>query len=357
MTYSGDFGQQDPREQWPPQYQQPQQWEQGQQDGPWHPQAYDPGAHQQRIGGQQHTPQGPPPPPQLYPPQGQPWPQPGYQPPQGPPGWQQPGYGQQPPYPPPQPYFAPGPPQPPRRKRHTARNLLTAIGAFIVMIIAIVVIANRSHGSTPGSAGTATAVAACNALAAWENSSTDENLTQAASLRKTFQGTSQPLSGDFATWVSDIKSDPSLDGANQGKVASDCAAYGVTIFPSLPPLASPSASASNTPAPATKVEFIVSGTAPDGIDITYGPSGSNLSGPSTLDGTATMSVPFDGSADYYALNAQLQGGGSVTCKIVVTGPGDNPLTVSSGAASGGYNICSAQAAPEDSSGLTWTNEN
>jgi len=122
---------------------------------------------------------------------------------------------------------------------------------------------------------------------------------------------------------------------------------------------SPSAAApapSNTPATPTKVEFIVSGTAPDGIDITYGPSGSNFSGPSTLDGTATMSVPFDGSAEYYALNAQLQGGGSITCKIVVTGPGDNPLTVSSGAASGGFNICDAQAAPTDSTGLSWSNE-
>jgi hypothetical protein len=70
-----------------------------------------------------------------------------------------------------------------------------------------------------------------------------------------------------------------------------------------------------------------------------------------------MSVPFDGTADYYAIDAQLQGGGSITCKIVVTGPGDAPLTVSHGAASGDYNICSAQAAPEDSTGLTWTNEN
>jgi hypothetical protein len=116
------------------------------------------------------------------------------------------------------------------------------------------------------------------------------------------------------------------------------------------------ASSSAAPPPPTKVEFIVSGTAPDGIDITYGPSGSNLSGPSTLDGTATMSVPFNASAEYYAMDAQLQGGGDITCKIVVTGPGDNPATVSSGAASGGYNICSAQAAPENN-GLSWQNEN
>jgi hypothetical protein len=122
------------------------------------------------------------------------------------------------------------------------------------------------------------------------------------------------------------------------------------------PASAPAAASSAAPSLPTKVEFIVSGSAPDGIDITYGPGGTELSGPSTLDGTATMTVPFDASALYYAMNAQLQGDGDITCKIVVTGPGDAPLTASSGAASGGYNICSAQAAPENS-GLSWQNEN
>lgn len=142
--------------------------------------------------------------------------------------------------------------------------------------------------------------------------------------------------------------------ASAETAAKNCTASGGTWNGTSCQTAAPSPS--NTPASPTKVEFIVSGTAPDGIDITYGPSGSSFQGPSTLDGTATMSVPFDGSASYYAMNAQLQGGGSITCKIVVTGPGDAPLTVSKGAASGGYNICDVQAAPEDSSGLTWANE-
>jgi hypothetical protein len=68
------------------------------------------------------------------------------------------------------------------------------------------------------------------------------------------------------------------------------------------------------------VVFIVSGSAPDGADITYRSAGTNLSGPSTLDGTATTIVPFDASASYYALNAQLQGGGDITCKIVAEDP-------------------------------------
>ena len=139
--------------------------------------------------------------------------------------------------------------------------------------------------------------------------------------------------------------------AASASFASDAAAASASAA-----AASPSAPFSQPPAAPTRVEFVVSGTAPDGIDITYGPAGSNLAGPSVLDGTATESVPFDGSAEFYALSAQLQGDGDITCKIVVTGPGDNPLTASSGAASGSYNICSAQAAPVNG-GLTWDNEN
>ena len=69
-----------------------------------------------------------------------------------------------------------------------------------------------------------------------------------------------------------------------------------------------------------------------------------------------MSVKFDPSASFYAMNAQLQGAGSIKCKIVVSGPGDAPLTVSHGAASGGFNICDAQATSDDG-GFTWQNEN
>ena len=196
MTHDGGYGQQDPREQWPPQYQQP--WEQGQQVGP--------------------------------------WPQPGYQPPQGPPGWQQPGYGQQPPWGP--------PPGPPRRKRHTARNVLLGAGGLVAAIIVIAVAANGGKTGSTGASATSSSVASGVASA---------------------ETAAQNCTASGGTWN-----------------GTSCQA--------------PAPSPSNTPASPTKVEFIVSGTAPDGIDITYGPSGSNFEGPSTLDGTATMSVPFDGSA-------------------------------------------------------------
>lgn len=63
-------------------------------------------------------------------------------------------------------------------------------------------------------------------------------------------------------------------------------------------------------------------------DVTYGPSGSNNQG--TVPMSVTQSL---GSPEYYAINAQLQGGGSVNCKIKVDG-----VTISSASASGGYNI-------------------
>lgn len=165
--------------------------------------------------------------------------------------------------------------------------------------------------------------------------------------RKSWPARHKVLTGIIALIILIIAGSAAAAGGSHK--ASPAAASASAPAPSAP------APSSSGPAPATKVEFLVSGSAPDGINITYGPSGSNLSGPSTLDGTATMSVPFDASAEYYALSAQLQGDGDITCKIVATGPGDVPLTVSHGAASGGYNICSAQATSSD--GVNWQNEN
>jgi curli biogenesis system outer membrane secretion channel CsgG len=154
-------------------------------------------------------------------------------------------------------------------------------------------------------------------------------------------------------------------GSGQGAAASASAASARASRSSLAAVqsqiarevASQSAAANPAPATPTTVTFIVKGSAPDGIDITYGPSGSNFAGPSVLDGTARMSVKFDPGAEYYSMNAQLQGAGDITCKIVVSGPEDAPLTVSKGAARGGYNICDVQAAPADSTGLSWQSEN
>lgn len=91
---------------------------------------------------------------------------------------------------------------------------------------------------------------------------------------------------------------------------------------------------------ATQVEFIVTGDAPSGADITYGSDGSNYQGQLPMDETLTI----DKKAMYYDVTAQLQGGGDITCTITI---GDQTRT---GHARGGYNICSAQLNSDFSGG-------
>jgi hypothetical protein len=85
---------------------------------------------------------------------------------------------------------------------------------------------------------------------------------------------------------------------------------------------------------AERATFTVTGSAPSGVNITYGRDGSNYQGPSQPPMTKTLRVNKD--ALYYQVTAQLQGGGNITCKVRI---GD---AVKVGHARGGYNICSAQ---------------
>ena len=85
------------------------------------------------------------------------------------------------------------------------------------------------------------------------------------------------------------------------------------------------------------VEIIVTGSP---ADVTYGPSGSSLSGSVPLDVTLTVSKP---PPAFYAVNAQLQGGGSVSCEIRVNG-----TVVSTARATGGYHIAICEISQEPS---------
>lgn len=88
------------------------------------------------------------------------------------------------------------------------------------------------------------------------------------------------------------------------------------------------------PAAAGTVVFKVWGTAPSGVDVTYGSDSDNRQGPSRPGFTRSMKVHE--SALYYDITAQLQGGGNVHCSVTIDGQ------TKTGHASGGYNICSAQ---------------
>ncbi|MEU4770022.1 DUF308 domain-containing protein [Actinosynnema sp. NPDC023794] len=105
-------------------------------------------------------------------------------------------------------------------------------------------------------------------------------------------------------------------------------------------------SSSSTPAPPTSaapttpdgVTYQCTGSAPAGVDITYGPSGS---------GEQATRLPFTAhddsvsqTAQYYSIRAQLKGSGDVTCTLTVTSAGQT--TTGSGTARGGHNIASPQ---------------
>ncbi|WP_329215322.1 hypothetical protein OG352_06600 [Streptomyces sp. NBC_01485] len=88
------------------------------------------------------------------------------------------------------------------------------------------------------------------------------------------------------------------------------------------------------------VTFKVWGTAPagalGGLDITYGSDSDNRKG-AFKNGTFTATLPLDDEALFYTVTAQLQGSGDINCSVTVDGHTEK------GHASGGYNLCNAQA--------------
>jgi hypothetical protein len=112
----------------------------------------------------------------------------------------------------------------------------------------------------------------------------------------------------------------------------------------------PSAAGSSSAAPGTAarhtaaaaatqtVTYVVKGT--PGADVTYGPSGSDLTGSVPMRITKKLADPA-----YYDIQAQLQGSGSVTVEILIDGK-----VLSTGHASGGYNIAMAEISQDPFTG-------
>jgi hypothetical protein len=89
-----------------------------------------------------------------------------------------------------------------------------------------------------------------------------------------------------------------------------------------------------------KVVFKVWGTAPAGalgpLDITYGSDSDTRKG-TFKNGKFEATLPLNDEALYYNVTAQLQGSGDINCSVTVDGE------TKKAHASGGYNICNAQA--------------
>jgi len=90
------------------------------------------------------------------------------------------------------------------------------------------------------------------------------------------------------------------------------------------------------------VEFIVTGSAPNGVDITYGDDASNHQ---------TRTFPLDATRPtkknvVYWVMAQLRGSGRITCKVIISNPAKAGHATGNtgrvGHADGGHNTCTAQ---------------
>lgn len=128
------------------------------------------------------------------------------------------------------------------------------------------------------------------------------------------------------------------------------AAAGGSSSSSAPPAAQqpaapaqPAAKAAAKASAAQTVTYVVTGS---DADVTYGPAGTNLSGSVPMSVSKPLGTPV-----YYSIDAQLQGGGTVTCKIEVDGK-----AISTSTASGGYNIASCEISQDPFSG-NWSDTN
>jgi len=97
---------------------------------------------------------------------------------------------------------------------------------------------------------------------------------------------------------------------------------------------------------ASTVTYVVTGTS--GAQVTYGPEGSNFTG--TVPMNVSAHIPGNPPL-YYAIDAQLQGSGQVSCQILVGGK-----VISAASASGGFNIASCEIGQNPLTGQ-WENDN
>lgn len=110
--------------------------------------------------------------------------------------------------------------------------------------------------------------------------------------------------------------------------------------------AAPAQSAVNAAAQAPAAQTVTYVVTGSDADVTYGPAGTELTGPVPM----RVSQPL-GTPAYYSIDAQLQGGGTVSCEILVDGS-----VISSATANGGYNIASCEIGQDPLSGQ-WQDDN
>ncbi len=250
-----------------------------------------------------------------------------------------------------QPPYQPGPgaPSHPARKRHRARNmLLTAVAVIAVVAVISSVAGNGGNGGkSHGSGGAPSA-----------NATTSAPATTGQSLGASAQQFVSDLQSSTLFNISSSTSDTQIASYGQqvcsmrqtGQQQTAAIAYTETTWSNMSPmladamtrLAEHDMCAGQLPE--QTITYIVRGTS--GAQVTYGPAGSDYNGNVPMRVTARL-----GNPEYYAINAQLQGGGYVRCSIEVDG-----VPLSTASASGGFNIASCEIGQDPITNL-WENDN
>lgn len=170
-------------------------------------------------------------------------------------------------------------------------------------------------------------------------SKSNTNLNDAASSQTTVQPATSP--GGISQDTSPPQTSP--PDTSPPDTSPPVTSPPVTAAPvTAPPVTIPPVTSPPPPGPA-QASFSCTGSAPEGVDITYGTDSSNLSGGNAVPWQASLSLPS--TALYANVTAQLQGpDGTISCTSTVTWSQDGiTQTVNkTGTASGDYNIASAE---------------
>lgn len=279
--------------------------------------------------GAQDPSQQPQPPSSQVPPSSTHQPEPpGFQPPPGSPqqqtGWQPPS-------------------QPSRRKRSGLKIALAVAGGAVALVVVLVIgIAIGTAGKSTG--GKPAAASASPSVQAFSPTPSPLNTQFVSDMRTTFNFDSSVSDDDLSSFGTQVCSDMQAQtpftqevGNARQQWSHTSPGDGIQMIRLAEQDICPGQLKPET------ITYQVTGNV--SADVTYGPSGSNFQGSVPMKVTKHL-----GNPSYYAINAQLNGDGTVHCKLKVDG-----VTLASGTASGAYNIASCQIG-QDPITNSWENE-
>jgi hypothetical protein len=244
----------------------------------------------------------------------------------------------------------PGWPQPPAKpKRRVLRNVLLSLGVVVVVIIAlsvgISIGSKHNAASSPARSSTPASTPSSAAAASSPAGISADGQQYASDMETVFNFGSGVQDSDIATFGQEVCQARQSGTSVSGEVPTARQSWSSTSKGDAIQMI---VLAEKDMCPGElgrqTVTYVVTGT--PGADITYGPSGTDDQGSVPMSVTAPLRHP-----QFYAINAQLQGAGQVSCKLKVDG-----VTISAASASGGYNIAGCEIG-QDPVTNSWEDDN